>query len=240
MILTHADGVIAISAALRDRLIEVRPQLEGRTWVEHDGVDVQLINEHRVDREEARRRLDLPREGPILVYTGRVNEEKGASVVLDAAEILQSVSAHVVLVGRVYEESLRKRAASVGNVTMTGFVAPSRVPTYLAAADILLLPSTDGLPYASYTSPLKMFEYMAARRPIVASDLPVLREVLSAGENALLYPNSSPLALAQAVLRLWEEPSLQSSLANRAHRDVQTYTWQRRATRIMSRLHSAA
>jgi glycosyltransferase involved in cell wall biosynthesis len=240
MMLTRADRVIAISAALRDRLIEVRPELEGHTWVEHDGVDLQLIDEHRFDREEARRRLGLPRQGPVLVYTGRVNEEKGAAVVLDAAEILQSVGAHVVLVGRVYGESLRKRAASVGNVTLTGFVPPGRVPTYLAAADILLLPSTDGLPYASYTSPLKMFEYMAAKRPIVASDLPVLREVLRAGENALLYPHSSPLALAGAVQRLWEEPSLRSSLAKRAHRDVQTYTWQRRAKRIMSTLHSAA
>jgi glycosyltransferase involved in cell wall biosynthesis len=240
IVLEQTDGVIAISAALRDYLIDTKPELEQHTWIEHDGVDLELVADSPIHPFEARRHLGLPVEGFLVVYTGRVNEEKGAGVMLDAAELLRDRAVHFLLVGKVYGEALNRRAADLENVTMTGFVRPSRVPTYLAAADVLVLPSTDELPYAAFTSPLKLFEYMAARRPIVASDLPVFHEVIRDGDNALLYPRANPAALAQAVQRLAEDPELRSSLGDRSHQDAQMYTWERRAARILGRLHAAA
>jgi glycosyltransferase involved in cell wall biosynthesis len=238
-VLASADGVIVISDALRRRLVERRPDLEGRVWVEHDGVDLEALANLPIDRGEARKQLALPEEGVIALYAGRVNEEKGADVVLAAAELLRDVGVRFVLVGKIYGDALGARAARLTNVTTTGFVSPHRVPLFLRAADVLLLPGTPRLPYAAYTSPLKMFEYMAAQRPIVASDIPVLREVLNHEENALLYPASSPEALASAVQRLQADPDLSTSLADRANREVQTYSWARRAERILNRLDTS-
>ncbi|MFQ5627042.1 MAG: glycosyltransferase, partial [Methyloligellaceae bacterium] len=118
---------------------------------------------------------------------------------------------------------------------LVGYVEPSRVPTYLAAADVLVLPNsgvTDISRY--YTSPLKLFEYMATGRPIVASDLPAMQEVLVEGETALLVPSDDPAALAAAICRLRSRPALAQRLAQQAKRAVGAYAWDQRATRLLN------
>jgi glycosyltransferase involved in cell wall biosynthesis len=231
-LLEEADVVFAISAALRDDLVAAVPSLEGRIWVEHDGADLDLHGSGG-DREAARAALGLGgADGPLVVYTGRANEGKGIPVLLEAARHLERIGARVMVVGKVYDEQFRVQAPP--NVTFTGFVPPAQIPPYLAAADALVLPTTADLRYAAYTSPLKLFEYMAARRPVVASNLPVLREVLQDESNALLYPPKEPAALAAAVERLWREPRLADSIAAQAERDVEQYSWDNRARRILS------
>jgi glycosyltransferase involved in cell wall biosynthesis len=228
-LLEEVDAVFVISAALRDDIISAVPSLRGRIWVEHDGADVGVSPP---DRATARAGLRLAEPGgPVVVYTGRANAGKGIGVLLEAAHHLGRINAQVVVVGKVYDEQFRVDAPP--NVTFTGFVSPSQIPTYLAAADVLVMPTTDDLRSSAYTSPLKLFEYMAACRPIVASDLPVLREVLRDGSNALVYPSKDPAGLAAAVQRLWREPALSTALAERAWQDVQHYSWENRARRIL-------
>ena len=239
--IAHADAVFVISDALGRRVLAEVPALNGRVAVEHDAADLEALRPELLDRAAARSRLGLDREGPpVVVYTGRVNVAKGAGVLLGAAESLGERGARILLVGRVYEAELRARAARLSHVSLTGFVPPAQVPDYLAAADVLVLPSTPSLAYAEYTSPLKLFEYMASGRPIVASDLPVLREILRDGENALLYPPESPDALATAVRRLGEDPALARRLAAQAWQDVQSYSWDERARRVSERLAAVA
>jgi glycosyltransferase involved in cell wall biosynthesis len=233
-LLNAVDGVITISDALRRRLLQELPGLEDRIWVEHDGVDLGTV--HRgIDRASALAKLGLElADGPIVVYAGRVIAGKGVDVLLEAAGHLKDIGARVLVVGKVYEADYFSRAPE--NVTFTGFVAPSEVPQYLAAADIMVMPTTENLKYAAYTSPLKLFEYMATGRPVVASDLPVLREVLRHDENALLYRPRDATALASAVQRLWSEPAVGCALADQAWHDVQRYGWRARASRILDRL----
>jgi glycosyltransferase involved in cell wall biosynthesis len=238
-LLSEVDGVVAISEALRSRLLE-RPECsEETTWVEHDGVDLESVDWHGLDRARSRERLGIRAlEGPLVVYTGRANRAKGVDVLLEAAPLLQRIGAQVLVVGKVYDPDFQRDAAE--NVRFTGFVPPARVPDYVAAADVLVLPSTGDLPYAAYTSPLKLFEYMASGRPIVVSDLPVLSEVAHDGENALLYPARDPAALAAAIDRLWSDHELAARLANRARDDVQEFSWDRRAQRIIDRMEAVA
>jgi glycosyltransferase involved in cell wall biosynthesis len=240
-VLAEADGIVAISHALRDRLILEIPEVAHRVWVEHDGVDVQVIRPDLLDREHARHRLGLDgTRGPVVLYTGRAIAGKGVDVLLASAPILEKVHAQVVIVGRVYEDQYLDQASALGSVTLVGFKPPAEVPDYLAAADILVLPTTSDLPYAAYTSPLKLFEYMASGRPIVASDLPVLREVLEDQVNALLFPPHDAAALAGAVERLWHDVELRRRLADQAWADVQSYSWNERATRILQRMNMGA
>lgn len=235
-LLAGVDGLVAISGALRDFLVQEIPALGGKIWVAHDGVDLKLINPELLDAAKARGEVGLVGEGPLITYAGRVNPQKGAGILLDAAMLLRDTDARFALVGKVYDASYKSRAAELGNVVLTGYMPPARVPAYLAAADVLVLPTTPALSYSRFTSPLKMFEYMASGRPIIASDLPVIREVLQHDVNAVLYEPESADALAHAVLRLSQDKGLGRRLASRAWEDVQQYSWDNRASRILEKV----
>jgi glycosyltransferase involved in cell wall biosynthesis len=125
-----------------------------------------------------------------------------------------------------------------GRVTFAGQVEPPRVAALLRQADVLVLPNTPGRVSAAYTSPLKLFEYMASGRPIVASDLPALREVLRPDVNAVLVEAGSAEALAAGLSRVIGDAALASRLAAQARDDVRAWTWDKRAERIETLLES--
>jgi glycosyltransferase involved in cell wall biosynthesis len=140
-------------------------------------------------------------------------------------------------------ERLRARADAAGvtnRVTFTGLVEPARVPGLLAGADALVLPNPASAISTAFTSPLKLFEYMAAGRAIVASDLPAIREVLEDGVNALLVTPGDAEALAAGIRRLMDDPALAMRLAGAAFATVHQYTWARRAERLERLLLAAA
>jgi glycosyltransferase involved in cell wall biosynthesis len=238
-LLRRVDIAITISEALRARIIQVVPDLDGRTWVEHDGVDLARIGAVP-NQALARSEVNLPPDIPLVVYAGRAMRGKGVDVLLAAAGHLRDLPARVVVVGKVYEPEYLRLGQGLGNVTFTGFVPPAQVPLYLSAADVLVMPTTPDLPFAAYTSPLKLFEYMAAGRPVAASDLAVLREVLHHRENALLYEPTDGFALAAAVRELLRDQELAGRLSAQALRDVRAYSWEERARRIAERLAVAA
>jgi glycosyltransferase involved in cell wall biosynthesis len=131
--------------------------------------------------------------------------------------------------------------AGVHNFRLQGFVPPTQVPTYLAAADVLVLPNTAKAAISRlYTSPLKLFEYMAAQRPIVASDLPSLRDILTPQHNAVLVTPDDPTALAAGIAQVLADPHLAERLTRQAAEDVKQYSWEQRATRIWQFIQSAS
>ena len=115
------------------------------------------------------------------------------------------------------------------SVRFTGVVAHELVPAAVAEFDIALLPKV--VPYAS---PLKIFDYMAAGRPIVAPDQPNIREILTDGVDALLFDPARPEALWAAVRRLVDDAGLRERLgrAGRAELERRDYTWAGNARRI--------
>jgi glycosyltransferase involved in cell wall biosynthesis len=117
-------------------------------------------------------------------------------------------------------------------VTFSGLIPPPQVAAILTQADVLVLPNRASAISNEFTSPLKLFEYMASGRPIVSSDLPSLREVLRDGENALLVQPGNPQALVAAIARIKDDAALGARLAERAREDVREFTWSRRAERL--------
>jgi glycosyltransferase involved in cell wall biosynthesis len=117
-------------------------------------------------------------------------------------------------------------------VTFTGLLPPSAVPDALVQADVLALPNPASAISTHSTSPLKLFEYMAAGRAIVASNLPAIREVLTDERTALLVAAGDPDALAAGIRRLAGDPGLRDRLADAALQAVAEYSWDRRAERL--------
>lgn len=177
-----------------------------------------------------------PAEHPLLAYAGHFYPWKGADVLVEALALLPG--ARGLLIGGQPRESDRGRlealARSLGvddRVTFTGPAPPSEVPKLLAAADILVLPTVD-MPSTRYTSPLKLFEYLAAGRPIVASDLPPLREVVEHGRTARLVKPADPAALAEGVRAVIGDPAVAERMARAAFERAADYSWDRRAERL--------
>jgi glycosyltransferase involved in cell wall biosynthesis len=162
---------------------------------------------------------------------------KGVDVLLEA--IARTPDATGLIVGGHSAEPdlertklVAERLGIAARVTFTGLVEPMRVPELLTQADVLALPNPASAISTRYTSPLKLFEYMAARRPIVSSDLPSIREVLRDGVNALLVPPGDPVALSNAITRLFNDQALAARLADAAFEQVPNYSWERRAERL--------
>jgi glycosyltransferase involved in cell wall biosynthesis len=192
--------------------------------------------QHLADRAEARSKLSLPREERLAVYTGQLFPWKGVDTLVEAAAHLPGCA--ILLVGG--HERDRQRLAGIvarrgtkDRIRFVDQVPPGEVQDFLRAADLLVLPNSGKeLISAEYTSPMKLFEYMAARRPIVATDLPSLREVLRHEENALLVPPDDPKALAGAMARLLTDQALGDKLTACAGREVVRYEWKERARGI--------
>jgi glycosyltransferase involved in cell wall biosynthesis len=158
-------------------------------------------------------------------------------VLLDALALVPE--AHGLVVGGSAEEPdlerLKRRATTLGlgeRVRFTGLVEPGLVAGLLQEADVLVLPNPASAISTRFTSPLKLFEYMAAGRAIVASDLPAIREVLHDGVDALLVAPGDAGALAAAIRRLLNDRPLGSRLARTALEAVPQYSWDRRAERL--------
>jgi glycosyltransferase involved in cell wall biosynthesis len=192
------------------------------------------------DPGTARRQIGLP-ETQTVVCTGHLYAGRGADLFLALAAAHRRT--HFVWAGGRPEDvaGWRSRAEAQGldNVTFTGFVPNEKLPRYQTAADVLLMPygrvigiSTGVGRSAEVSSPMKMFEYMAAGRAILTSDLPVLREVLDES-TAVFAPPEETAAWSAALDALLADPQRRDTLGRNARRAVEKYTWLERARRAV-------
>ena len=225
--------VVVISGGLKNEFISFgfKPN---NILVAPDGVD---LKEFDIDvfKEEARRKLNLPQSKTLIGYVGMLKTmgmEKGIGLLIESLKFLPQDTLLVLVGGRKEDIDFYKKLSGnknlSGRVLFVGFVKHSLVPLYLKAFDILTMPFPPNQHYAFYMSPLKLFEYMASKRPVVATDLPSIGEILNEKNSVLVEPDN-PLSLADGVELLLGNQNLAESLANQAFRDVKNHTWQKRA-----------
>jgi glycosyltransferase involved in cell wall biosynthesis len=236
--------LLPITQALVDLLRESgmpldRPGGQISTVISPNGIDLERYL-GLPDPAAARRSLGLP-EAPTTGYTGHLYAGRGTALLVELARRLPQVQ-FLWVGGReaeVQQWRTRLKAEGLSNIHLTGFVDNSQLPLYQAAADVLLMPyermiaGSSGGNSAAYASPMKMFEYMACRRPILSSDLAVIREVLS-DANAVLLPPENAVAWVDSLSRLLADATLRNAVAERAWQDVQSYTWLGRARRALA------
>lgn len=188
------------------------------------------------EKDELRRALTLSSDAHIAMYTGHLYDWKGVDTVVEAA--VQMPEVQFVFVGGTDEDVARYRAQAIKetlhNVQFVGHVPKVKIPQYVTAADVLLLPNIPvSVESSHYTSPMKLFEYMASGVPVVASDLPSIREILNEENSVLVAPGDAP-ALREAIQGLRGNHKKSMSIAAQAKKDVQEYAWEKRAKRILS------
>lgn len=215
------------------------PDRAGFLLVVPNGVDLERYADIPTPAQ-ARQQLSLP-EGFTVGYTGHLYPGRGLETILQLAA--EAPEMNFLLVGGkpADVQVARQRAAGLLNVSLTGFVPNGELPRYQAAADVLIMPygqqvaGSSGGNIAPYLNPMKMFEYLACQRPILASDLPILREILDE-TNAIILPGDDLAAWVQTLRGLAADPARCTALAAAARRTAEKYTWEQRARRLLAGL----
>lgn len=211
----RAYRVVVISEGLRDAYKAVGIT-EEKICVAHDGIDL-VPFEESFDQKKVRTKYGVP-EGKVALYVGRIDRGKGAEVLAAAS---MHTNCNVVFVGEgPLKEQLAQKYPHVLFLEQTPY---RDLPEVLSMGDVLVLPNVgDEVNASTYTSPLKAFAYLAAGKPIVASDVPALRAVLPEG-TTFITPDDAG-ALARGIDAHGEAPG---------EGTVEKYTWHARAKHII-------
>ncbi len=235
--LKRAEGIVVISNGLAEYCKSVGID-SSKIIVTPDAVDV---NEFHIalDKTECRKKLGLPLDKKLVAYSGHLYSWKGADVLARAAESLPDDSLAVFVGGTDRDiESFKKEFGSNQKILIVGRKPHDVIPYYLKAADVLVLPNSAKQDISRlYTSPLKLFEYMASGTPIVASDLPSIREILNDSNAVFAKPDDSADLSAQ-ISELLRDPNKAARLSAQAQKDVAAYSWSARASKIVDFIRS--
>ncbi len=192
------------------------------------------------DPVTARRQLNFT-EASTVMCTGHLYAGRGVELFIELARRIPSAQ-FVWVGGRLQDvNEWRAKASSqnLRNVLFTGFIPNRDLPLYQSGADILLMPyarsifgSSGSADSGAVASPMKMFEYMAAERAIITSDLPVIREVLNES-NALFCPPDDVDAWRTALENLLAYKPRRLMFARQARLAVENHTWIARARHVL-------
>jgi glycosyltransferase involved in cell wall biosynthesis len=198
-----------------------------------DGVDLSRY-EHLPTKGDARSALGLPQDKTIAIYNGHLYAWKGADTLAEAALLLPDTFLVVFMGGTAVDiAAFKKTYGNDARISIIGSKSDEERPLYLCAADACVLPSSAKSELSAlFTSPLKLFGYMASATPIVASDVPSSREVLSE-ETAFFAAPDDPYSFAGVLKQIASNPAVARAKGEAARAKVAVYDWSRRAKQII-------
>lgn len=235
-------GLITINSLLANEYIK-RGMPEEKIIIEEDGVDLSQFNIND-DRFYWRRKLNIPEDKKIVLYSGGLYKEKGIKSILKTKELLNNNDTILFyIIGgtleQVKEWSIFADNNKVKNIKFLGFKPNSELPWYLKSADILFMPYDTKINYQvmdiNTTSPLKLFEYMAAKRPIVTSDIPAIKKIVKHDESAMLAEPDNYTNLVDSIIEILNNERKAENIAKNAFKLVEKYSWENRCKRIINK-----
>ena len=230
---------VALTNALKEKLIQAGIE-ERKIIVSPDAVDLSVFS-IEISKEQARKKFNIPHEKKILGYFGNfktMGEDKGISLILKALKNMPEEVVFLAVGGKPEDISFYERMIEPSlkpRVILKERATHSDLAVYQKACDILLMPFPDTTHYRLYMSPLKMFEYMASWRPIIASDLPSVREVLNEENSCLVKPDDLE-ELSRGISNIIKNSKYAEKISTKALKDVKNHTWEKRAGKIAEKI----
>jgi len=223
-----AVGIITINNLIKEKIVR-RFSINPRKIVVYpNGLDLDFIKGEK-DSVDARRKLNIPNDKKIAVYTGRFVSWKGIEILPEASRLLpaNTVIYFVGELGQTLEEKTGRKIPET--LICVGSRDYTEIPLWLAAADVLLVVGTKKNEYSLFhTSPMKLFEYMLANRPIVAPDTPAIRQIVDEQE-VYFYQPDNPKSLALKISQALGDLSNGNSKGKHLRKKSENFSWDRRA-----------
>lgn len=235
----NAHGLVCLNRFVRDALAESFDIANRPTLILPSGTDCHIPPGRDVLADDGSRDIDI-------LYVGKFQDRKGVRLLVEALAQLGDYT--LWLVGGRDEQcrDLREFARAQGipdeRLQVPGYIEPARVRELFLRARVGACPLPAGQSRVAddFTSPMKVLEMMASGTPIVATDLPSIREILQHDQTALLVGPNDPTALAEALRRLLTDRPLATRLRSRALQEVQAYSWESRGRKLLDFLVSVS
>lgn len=231
-----ANGIIVVNKFFKNELFEHYGVSEEKILWAPDGVDVDKFN-IKTSKYEARKKLGLPFDKKIILSSTSFLPWKGADIFLKSVRFFPKD--FLILLFKNGEKEywerfvLEKEKARVNNVLIMEKQSYEKMPFYLKSADILVLSGTNKSDISKhYTSPLKMFEYMASQRPVLVADMPSFREILN-GDFATFYSPDDVIDFASKIKFIIDNYQVCEKKAIMAFDSSFDFTWRKRAEKII-------
>jgi glycosyltransferase involved in cell wall biosynthesis len=185
------------------------------------------------------RQWNIDENAFVIVFVGSFQPYHRVDLLLNAfARMKAERPLHLLLVGEgsksAEARALAQQLGLMPHVTFTGSVPYAEVPSYLAAGDVTVMPATN-----DYGNPMKIYEYMALGKPVVAPDQPTITEIIRHGHDGYLFERENVNALADALLKLVNDSDLCQRLGKEAARSAENHTWLKRAEKLTAALAAA-
>ncbi|MEO0096026.1 MAG: glycosyltransferase family 4 protein [candidate division WOR-3 bacterium] len=219
------DGMIAVSTVARDCVMRYFPIGECR--IIPNGIDTERFRPDVPPIEE------LQKYSPKILFVGRFEPRKGLKYLLMAfPEVVKEFpEAKLIVVGEGFLEHYYRRYIEEhikDNVIFVGFVKPEELPRYYSSCDIYCSPATGAESFG-----IVLLEAMASGKPIVASDIPGYRTILSDGVEGVLFEPMNPEALAEKIIYLLKKPDLMKKFGNAGREKSKKYDWKIVAKQVL-------
>jgi glycosyltransferase involved in cell wall biosynthesis len=228
--------MVVISEALKNMYLEKRYLSNTKIQIAHDGAD-EVVNFDR--------KIELlgHKENLKVGYVGHLYKGKGMEVIASLANKLDDDIEIHIIGGLEKDIKFWKSKINSKNIFFYGFISHKEVSSYINALDVCLLPnqkivlahgsesSKEFMNISDFTSPLKLFEYMSHRKPIIASDLAVIREVLNEKNSILLKCDDIDLWINS--IKNLKNLKNRDLIANQALSDFYNYSWKNRALLVL-------
>lgn len=234
-------GLVTINQALKNEIISRHNYLsEAQVLVAPDAVDLERFADLPT-ATFARRYLGLFQEFTVG-YAGHLYKGRGIELILEMAALIPDV--RFLIVGGNEEDIQRCKkimhSKNLVNIFFKGFVPNIDIPMYLSACDVLLMPYQNEVNVSGgsgntvrWMSPMKVYEYLATSRPIISSDLPALREILSE-KNSILCKCSDVSQWVSSINLLRKNSAFYAKLSSGCKEFIGEYTWSKRVRKIIS------
>ena len=200
-----------------------------------DGADLTKVISNR-------KIININNKSPIIGYSGSLYPGKGIDTIIELAKIMPEYN--FVIAGGSEDEIKRfKKTYKLNNLYFHGFVTPSDIPAFLSECDILLAPysqkvysdNNKKINLADWMSPLKIFDYMSSGKPIIASNLPAIREILEDSKTAVLVDCDDISAWRNSIVKILCKPDFAKTISENAYELLKNkYTWKTRAEMVLS------
>ena len=233
----YFKALITINNILKNNFIKFGVP-EEKIMVLEDAVDLDNYDKVIDEKNAIRKKLELPINKILICYSGNLKNDRGIDTIIIASKFLKEKNVTFIIVGGKKQEikkwkKFKSKNGIDSSIYFLGFKNNKYIPYYLKSADILLAPYSLKCKTVQWMSPLKLFEYMASKVPIIASDVVRLKEICNNNE-CLFFKADNPKDLSEKISLLIEDVVLQKTLTNNAYKKSLHHSYLNRCKKILN------